>query len=164
MAKADNGIPDPSLELQEDSPQTAVQQQGDRAWPVPGDEGYVHPDGTPQSVAQMEGNRRAAADRAAAGSILHGAPMATPGPQMQTEMAAAAARAQADTAVTPKEARQGLSEFVEEGFVRATDKAEESDQPTTPSAADTSGNEPRDAKGTAAKNRTATTDAGKTTR
>ena len=163
MAKADSSIPDPDLELQADSPQTAVQQQGDRAWPVPGDEGYVHPDGTPQSVAQMESNQRAAADRAAAGSILHGAPMATPGPQMQTEMAAAAARAQADSPVTPAEARAGHAEFVQEGFVRATDKAEQSDQPVTPSAADTSGNEPRDAKSKAG-NRTATTDAGKTTR
>jgi hypothetical protein len=163
MAKADNGIPDPSLDLQEDSPQTAVQQQGDRAWPVPGDEGYVHPDGTPQSVAQMENNRRAAADRAAAGSILHGAPMATPGPQMQTEFAAAVARAQADTAVTPAEARAGHSEFVQEGFVRATEKAEESDQPVTASAADTSTAEPRDAKPDANK-RTTTTTAGKTTR
>jgi cytosine/adenosine deaminase-related metal-dependent hydrolase len=158
MAKADS-IPDPSLDLQEDSPQTAVQQQGDRAWPVPGDEGYVHPDGTPQSVAQMENNARAAADRAAAGSIIHGAPAATPGPQLQSEAAAAVRRAEAESPVTPKEARQGLAEFVEEGFVRATEKAEESDQPVQTSAATT----PREAKADATK-RTATTDAGKTTR
>jgi hypothetical protein len=165
MAKQDNAIPDPDLELQEDSPQTAVAQQGDRAWPVPGDEGYVHPDGTPQSVRQMEDNRRAAADRAAAGSILHGAPAATPGPQLQTEAAAAVARAEADSPVTTKEARDGAADFVREGFVKATEKAEESDQPVTPSAVDTSaGNEPRDAQGTAAKKRTATTTGGQTTR
>lgn len=162
MAK-DTAIPDPDLELQVDSPQTAVQQQGDRSWPVPGDEGYVHPDGTPQSVAQMENNRRAAADRAAAGSIIHGAPAATPGPQLQQQAAAAVARAEADSPVTPAEARAGQAEFIQEGFVRATEKAQESDQPVTPSAADTSGtDQPRDAKPPA--KRTTTTDAGKTTR
>ncbi len=161
----DTEIPNPDLGLKDDSPQTAVQQQGDRSWPVPGDEGYVHPDGTPQSAAQMENNRRAAADRAAAGSLIHGAPAATPGPQLQTEAAAATARAEAASPVTTEEARDGLAEFVKEGFVTATEKAEESDQPVTSSAADTGGgNEPRDAKGAAAKNRTATTDRGKTTR
>jgi hypothetical protein len=164
MAKRDNDIPNPNLELAEDSPQTAVQQQGDSNWPIPGDEGYVHPDGTPQSVAQMENNQRAAKDRAAAGSILHGAPAATPGPQLQTEAAAAAARAEADSPVTPVEAREGQAKFVSEGFERATEKAEESDQPATPSAVDTSGgNTPRDATADARK-RTATTDGGKTAR
>lgn len=164
MAKEDTNIPDPNLELEDDSFQTAVQQQGDQAWPVPGDEGYVHPDGTPMAAQQMENNRRAAADRAAAGSIIHGAPAATPGPQLQTEAAAAQARAAADSAVTPAEAREGLASFVQEGFVRATEKAEESGQPVTPSAADTSNQtEPRDAKPKAA-NRTATTEGGKTTR
>jgi hypothetical protein len=158
MAK-DTEIPNPDLELKDDSPQTAVQQQGDRAWPVPGDEGYVHPDGTPQSVAQMENNRRAALDRAAAGSIIHGAPAATPGPQLQEQAAAAVARAEADSPVTPAEAKAGLSEFVQDGFQRAADKAEESEQPVTGSVAT-----PEGAKGTTAKNRTATTEAGKTTR
>lgn len=126
---------DAKLELKEDSPQTAVQQQGDRAWPVPGDEGYVHPDGTPQSVKQMEDNQRAAADRAAAGSIIHGAPAATPGPQLQEQAAAAQARAAADSPVTPEEAKTGLSEFIQDGFERAAEKAEASDQDVTPSAA-----------------------------
>lgn len=164
MAK-DTDIPNPKTELADDTFQTAVQQQGDRAWPVPGDEGYVHPDGTALSAQQMENNRRAAADRAAAGSIIHGAPMATPGPQMQSEMAAAVQRAEADSVVTPQEARKGHAEFVRDGFDRATEKAEDSGQPVTPSAADTSGQqtEPRDAKTDATK-RTATTPGGKTTR
>ncbi len=157
MAK-DTDIPNPSTELADDTFQTAVQQQGDRAWPVPGDEGYVHPDGTPASVAQMESNRRAAADRAAAGSIIHGAPMATPGPQMLQQAEAAQARAAADSPVTPDEAKAGQAEFIQDGFQRATDKAEASDQPVTPSAA-----EPTEAKADATK-RTATTTGGKTAR
>lgn len=157
-------IPNPNTELKDDTPQTAIQQQGDRAWPVPGDEGYVHPDGTAHSAAQMEANRRAAADRAAAGSIIHGAPMATPGPQMQEEFAAAQARAEADSPVTTMEAREGHAKAVREGFDAATEKAEKSDQPVTASSADTSGqSEPRDAKADATK-RTATTPGGKTTR
>jgi hypothetical protein len=162
MAK-DTEIPNPDTELREDSFQTAVQQQGDTAWPVPGDEGFVHPDGTPQSVAQMENNRRAAADRAAAGSILHGAPAATPGPQLQEQAAAAAARAEAPSDVSPQEARKGHAEFITEGFQRAADKAEESDHPVTPSNATPETNEPRDAKPKAG-TRTATTEAGKTQR
>lgn len=160
MAKATD-IPEPNLDLQDDSFQTAVQQQGDRSWPDPGDEGYVHPDGTLQSVQQMESNRRAAADRAAAGSIIHGAPAATPGPQLQEQAAAAVARAEAESPVSPAEARDGLATYVKEGFVRATEKAEASDQPVTPSAADTSV-EPRGASSEAGK-RTATP-AAKTTR
>lgn len=114
---------------------TAVQQQGDRAWPIPGDEGYVHPDGSPMSIKQREDNERAAADRAAAGSIIHGAPAATPGPQLQAEAAAAQRRAAADSATTPEDAKAGLAEFVQDGFQRAQDKAEASDQDVTPSAA-----------------------------
>lgn len=58
----------------EASPQVAEQQRSDSSWPRPGEEGFVHPTGTPQSVQQLEDNRRAAADRAAAGSGVHGAP------------------------------------------------------------------------------------------
>lgn len=159
MAKDE--IPNPNTELQEDTFSTAVQQQGDAAWPVPGDEGFVHPDGTPQSVAQMEGNRRAAADRAAAGSILHGAPAATPGPQLQAETAAAVRRAEAPSDVTPAEARKGHAEFVREGFARATEKAEESGEGVTPSNATEP--EPRDAKPKSG-SRTATTTGSQTTR
>lgn len=49
-----------------------AQRGGD--WPKPGDEGFVHPDGTPQSARQMIENRQAAANREAAGSQVHGAP------------------------------------------------------------------------------------------
>jgi hypothetical protein len=136
-----------------DTFQTAVQQQGDRAWPVPGDEGYVHPDGTPLSLQQKADNERAAADRAAAGSIIHGAPAATPGPQLQAEAAAAQRRAAADSAVTPADAKAGLAEFVQEGFQRAADKAEAAPEDVTPSAAVPD-----------PKKRTATTEGGKTTR
>lgn len=136
-----------------DTFQTAVQQQGDRAWPIPGDEGYVHPDGTPLSEQQRRDNERAAADRAAAGSIIHGAPAATPGPQLQEQAAAAQARAAADSATTPEDAKAGLAEFVQDGFQRAQDKAEAAPQDVTPSAATPD-----------PKKRTATTDAGKTTR
>jgi len=138
---------------EKDTFQTAVQQQGDRSWPIPGDEGYVHPDGTPMSMQQKADNERAAADRAAAGSIIHGAPAATPGPQLQTEAAAAQARAAADSPVEPADAKAGLSEFVEEGFARAQEKAEKSDQDVTPSNA-----VPDPSK------RTATTTGGKSTR
>lgn len=133
-----------------DSAQVAKQQQADKSWPVPGDEGYVHPDGTPQSVEQLERNRRAAADRAAAGSAVHGAPAATPGPQLADEAAAAAARAEAKSPVTMADAEQGLTEFVENGHERATDKVSGTDEPAAPKADPVK--------------RTATTDGGKTTR
>lgn len=90
-----------------------VEQLGS-SWPRPGDEGYVHPDGTPQSVAQLEGNRQAAADRAAAGSSVHGAPAATPGPQLPEVAAAAVERAEADTGRTEAERRAALTEHVRE--------------------------------------------------
>lgn len=58
--------------------EVAEVQQESKAWPKPGDEGYVHPDGTAQSVQQLEANRQAAADRAAKGSIVHGIPHGVP--------------------------------------------------------------------------------------
>lgn len=148
---------DPNLEDAGTSPETAVQQQGDRAWPVPGDEGYVHPDGTPQSIAQMEGNRRAAADRAAAGSIIHGAPAATPGPQLHDQAAAAVKRAENYSGPTTADAREGLTKSVKDGFQAAADKAAESDQPETASAVT---NDPTPDAG----KRTATTKGSTTTR
>lgn len=134
-------------ELKEDSPQTAKQQQGDSAWPVPGDEGYVHPDGTPGSLAQLADNRRAAADRAAAGSAVHGAPAATPGPQLGTEAAAAVARAEAKSPVTLDEAKKGQTEYVEKGLEQAQAAADKVNGATAD-----------------ATKRTATTEADKTTR
>lgn len=66
---------DPMVDKAVVSSQEAKKEQGASAgWPQPGEEGYVHPDGTKQAEQQLEDNRRAAADRAAAGSILHGAP------------------------------------------------------------------------------------------
>lgn len=73
----------------EASPQVAEQQRSDGSWPRPGEEGFVHPTGTPQSVQQLEDNRRAAADRAAAGSGVHGAP-AQGGGGVEPDHAAAA--------------------------------------------------------------------------
>jgi hypothetical protein len=110
-------------ELKEDSAQTAVAQQKDSSWPSPGDEGYVNPDGTPQSVKQLEDNRRAAADRAAAGSAVHGAPMATPGPQADEQAAAALARAEANSPVTAEEAEEGLTKFVQDRLAKVADEA-----------------------------------------
>lgn len=52
----------------------AAGSKGTDAWPQPGDEGYVHNDGTEQARRQLADNKRAAADRAAAGSSAHGAP------------------------------------------------------------------------------------------
>ncbi|MFI6270730.1 hypothetical protein [Micromonospora zamorensis] len=94
------------------SPQVAEEQQSAADWPKPGEEGYVHPDGTPQSVQQLADNRRAAADRAAAGSLVHGAPLATPGPDPQGEAAKAAARAEAYSGKTVQEARKDLTEHI----------------------------------------------------
>ncbi len=133
-------------ELKEDSPQTAVAQQKNSAWPSPGDEGYVNPDGTPQSLKQLEDNKRAAADRAAAGSAVHGAPMATPGPQAASEAAAAAARAEAKSPVTADEAERGLTDFIRDRLEKAADEASADDAKVD------------------ARKRTATTDGGQTTR
>ncbi|HEU4422060.1 MAG TPA: hypothetical protein VFR67_05910 [Pilimelia sp.] len=105
------------------SPEVAVQQQQASDWPRPGDEGYVHPDGTPQSREQLEANRRAAADRAAAGSTVHGAPAATPGPQLAAEAAAARARAEKYSGPTAREARQGQTEYIENATREAAEQA-----------------------------------------
>jgi hypothetical protein len=65
---------DPMLAGDEKASQEVKKSQGKAGWPKPGDEGFVHPDGTPQSVQQLADNRRAALDRAAAGSVVHGGP------------------------------------------------------------------------------------------
>jgi hypothetical protein len=119
---------------------TATEQQkqaSDGAWPVPGDEGYVIPDGTPQAARQLEDNKRAAADRAAAGSSVHGAPAATPGPQLLGEAAAAQARADEYSGPTMADAHAGTTQAIREGFDTATEKAEDMPQDVTPSAAST---------------------------
>jgi hypothetical protein len=58
----------------EDSVIGAGKAQRGGNWPKPGEEGFVHPDGTPQSARQLIENRQAAANRDAAGSQIHGAP------------------------------------------------------------------------------------------
>jgi hypothetical protein len=112
----------------------AVKQQNDKSWPVPGDEGYVIPDGTPQAAQQLEQNKRAAADRAAAGSTVHGAPAATPGPQLFEQAEAAQARAENYSGPTIEERDAGTTKAIQDGFAAATDKAETSDQPVSPTA------------------------------
>lgn len=77
----------------EQSSQDRAKKQGGASWPEPGQEGFVHPDGTLQAETQLQENKRAAADRAAAGSIIHGAPLANPGPDPDAEMAKAVERA-----------------------------------------------------------------------
>jgi hypothetical protein len=122
---------------EENSATVAEKQQNDSAWPVPGDEGYVIPDGTPQAAQQLADNKRAAADRAAAGSTVHGAPMATPGPQAQEQAAAAVERAENYSGPTIEDRDAGVTQSIRDGFETATDKAEKSDQPVTSSAAET---------------------------
>ncbi|MEV0149097.1 MULTISPECIES: hypothetical protein [unclassified Nonomuraea] len=104
------------------SPERAAEQQDRSDWPRPGEEGYVHPDGTAQSERQLEDNRRAAADRAAAGSMVHGAPLATPGPTPGEETAKAVERAETYDGKTTAEAEEELAEFVED---KTAEKAEE---------------------------------------
>jgi hypothetical protein len=105
------------------TPQVAEKQQAAAEWPKPGDEGYVHPDGTPQSRQQLEDNRRAAADRAAAGSIIHGAPLATPGPDPERQTAAAAERAESYGGKTTQEARKDLAGWIDDASQKAADEA-----------------------------------------
>lgn len=118
----------------ENSATEAQKQQGDNSWPVPGDEGYVIPDGTPQAAQQLADNRRAAADRAMAGSTVHGAPAATPGPQLLGEAAAAQERAEKYSGPTDTDRTEGVTASIREGFDAATEKAEKSAQDVTPSA------------------------------
>jgi hypothetical protein len=97
------------------SPHVAAQQQGTADWPKPGEEGYVHPDGTDQSVKQMAANRRAAADRAAAGSSVHGAPLATPGPDPLRQTERAVQAAEEYSGPTVEDAKAGVTKHVREG-------------------------------------------------
>lgn len=92
--------------------EVSAKQTSDGSWPRPGDEGYVTPDGTEHSRKQLEDNRRAAADRMAAGSTVHGAPMATPGPQVREQAAAAEKRAEAYSGPTEVDRRKGVTEFI----------------------------------------------------
>lgn len=93
--------------------QVVAESQGGAGWPEPGQEGFVHPDGTPQSVAQLEGNKHAAADRAAAGSIIHGAPLGTPGEDPAAETQKAIDRAEKGDEIV--DAPGGSSKVVSSG-------------------------------------------------
>lgn len=90
----------------------AGKQQADGSWPRPGEEGFVHPDGTAQAAKQLEENRRAAADRAAAGSTVHGAPSL--GGDLGKAASVAEERADAYSGPTVAEARKDHAEWVEE--------------------------------------------------
>lgn len=127
------------------TPEQAEEQQADSSWPKPGEEGYVHPDGTPQSVQQLEDNRRAAADRAAAGSVVHGAPLATPGPDVQAERDKAVERAESYSGTTTAEAEENLTEWVETKTEEKADEAADDEQ-AKPAARRTRASRPADAK------------------
>lgn len=103
----------------------APEQQVD-AWPNPGEEGYVHPDGTPQAERQLRENRQAAADRAAAGSIVHGAPAAT-NEVLDPGIAAGLAEKRAEDYSGPTEAEreEGVTEYVAEASREAAESAAE---------------------------------------
>ena len=81
--------------------QYRAEKQGGAEWPDPGQEGFVHADGTPQSEKQLADNKQAAADRAAAGSSIHGAPLAVPGEDPGAETAKAIERAADGDSVEP---------------------------------------------------------------
>ena len=89
MAEKKQKNDDPIAVDAPEASQVRAESQGDTGWPQPGQEGFVHPDGTAQAAKQLEDNKQAAADRAAAGSIIHGAPLATPGddPGAETQKA-----------------------------------------------------------------------------
>jgi|SRR5688572_16867677 len=118
-------MPDEQVDKTTATPEHAVEQQSSGDWPRPGEEGYVHPDGTPQSEKQLADNRRAARDRAAAGSTVHGAPLATPGPRPDAERAKAVERAENYDGTTVVEAEEKLTEFVEEKTAEQVDDSGE---------------------------------------
>lgn len=81
--------------------QDRAEKHGGDGWPSPGQEGFVHPDGTMQAENQLRDNKQAAADRAAAGSIIHGAPLAVPGDDPGAETQKAIDRAREGDEVVP---------------------------------------------------------------
>lgn len=95
-------------------------------WPSPGEEGYVHPDGTPQAERQLTENKQAAADRAAAGSVVHGAPVAT-NDVLGPGVAAGIAEKRAEDYAGPTEAerRESVTDYVTEESERMADEQAE---------------------------------------
>jgi hypothetical protein len=94
------------------APEKAAEQQAAADWPRPGEEGFVHPDGTAQAARQLEENRRAAADRAAAGSTVHGAPSL--GADLGVAGGVAEKRAEAYSGPSASDARKAHAEWVDE--------------------------------------------------
>lgn len=92
---------DPMTHDAPDASQKVAESQGGAGWPDAGQEGFVHADGTPQSAKQLADNKQAAADRAAAGSIIHGAPLAVPGDDPGAETQKAVDRAADGDDVVP---------------------------------------------------------------
>lgn len=109
----------------------AGEQQTDASWPRPGEEGFVHPDGTAQAAKQLEDNRRAAADRAAAGSTVHGAPSL--GGDLGKAASVAQVRADAYSGPSAAAARRDHAEWVEAKRDEvAAESAGEGDEPSAP--------------------------------
>lgn len=108
----------------------AGDQRGDGSWPRPGEEGFVHPDGTAQAAKQLEENRRAAADRAAAGSTVHGAPSL--GGDLGKAASVAEERAEAYSGPTVAEARKDHAEWVEEKREEVVAESGEDAAPAAP--------------------------------
>jgi hypothetical protein len=115
------------------TPEVAGEQRDRGDWPRPGEEGYVHPDGTPQSQRQLEDNKRAAADRAAAGSTVHGAPLGTPGPTPDVERAKAVEAAENYDGKTVQESRAELTDWIDDKTAEKADEASD-DEPAEKTA------------------------------
>lgn len=114
------------MQGEQSAAERAPEQQGEANWPKPGEEGYVHPDGTVQANQQLADNRRAAQDRAAAGSIVHGAPVAR-NDVLDPGVAAGLAEKRAEdySGPTDKEREDSVSEFVTEKSQEAAKAAAE---------------------------------------
>lgn len=97
---ADKKHDDPIAADAPEASQDRAEKQGS-GWPEPGQEGFVHADGTPQAEQQLRDNKQAAADRAAAGSIIHGAPLGVPGDNPGAETQKAIDRAREGDEVVP---------------------------------------------------------------
>lgn len=120
----------PAYKADQASPERAETQVG-AAWPKPGDEGYVHPDGTPQAAAQLQANRQAAQDRAAVGSLIHGAPAVERGGNPDAS-AVAAQRAEAYSGPSNVERDKAVTEHVRDGQESLSAAAPAEDRATPP--------------------------------
>jgi hypothetical protein len=121
----------------------APEQQGDSSWPKPGEEGFVHPDGTPQAERQLAENRQAAQDRAAAGSTVHGAPVARNDVQ-DPGVSAAVAEKRAEEYSGPSEAKrqESTTQFVTEGMEEMADRQQAAQERAAAEQRDAAGPKP----------------------